>query len=202
MIIYGSKGKQLAKELLPDNCPHCGTPHSITMYVFQNYAHIFWIPFFPIEKRVVTECAHCKQVLKPKQMPSYFQPYYENLKSRSRIPVWMFSGLGLIGLLIVIGFVSESMKSQKVAKLIQSPRAGDVFEVKTNADKYTLFKISGVQGDSVLVQFNNYETDAESGVDQIRDKGDTAFSQNVFSILKGELKTMEEKGQILDIDRE
>ena len=74
--------------------------------------------------------------------------------------------------------------------------------MKTNADKYTLFKISGVQGDSVLVQFNNYETDAESGVDQIRDKGDTAFSQNVFSILKGDLKTMEEKGQILDIDRE
>ena len=201
MIIYGSKGKELAKETLADKCPHCGTSHSVTMYIFQRYGHVFWIPFFPLEKKVFTQCDNCKQVLQPGQMPTYFRPYYENLKSRSKAPLWMFSGLLLVGLGIVFGVVSENMKSRKVAQLIRSPQAGDVLEVKTNSEHYTLFKIDGVQGDSVFIHFNNYETDLESGMDQIRDKGDTAFSQEISSMSKADLQKMEEKGQVLDIDR-
>jgi zinc-ribbon family len=87
MIIYGSKAKQLAKEALIDQCPNCKTQSSVELYIFQKYAHVFWIPFFPLAKTAVTQCTNCKQVLKQKEMPSTFQMSYENLKHQTKTPI-------------------------------------------------------------------------------------------------------------------
>src|SRR6185369_8201835 len=100
MIVYGRKATQIAKELIVEKCPNCGTMNSVELYVFQKYAHVFWIPFFPIGKTAVSQCAHCKQSLKLKEMPLELRTAYDHVKQQAKTPIWTFSGLALVVVLI------------------------------------------------------------------------------------------------------
>lgn len=201
MIIYGTKSKELAKQVLTDKCPNCGRQNSIELYVFQKYAHVFWIPVFPMGKSAISQCDHCKQVLKEKQMPSTLLSSYTTLKGQSKTPVWTFAGLALIIVLVAFAFVSEKNKNEKNAKLILSPQSGDILEIKTEDLQYTLYKVDGLNGDSVLIRVNNYETNKVTGLNDLKKKGESAYSEDLFSIHKKELKEMLDKGEIMDIDR-
>lgn len=201
MIVYGSKAKQLAKEIIIEKCPNCGKQNSTELYIFQRYAHVFWIPFFPMGKTAVSQCDHCKQVFKLKEMPSSVKSSYENLKLQTKTPIWTFSGLALVAILISIGVVSAQKNDEKNAKLILSPQSGDVFEVKTEDNQYTLFKVDNVKGDSIFLRVNEYETNKISGLNDLKRKGDKAYSEETFPVLKSELKEMLGKGEIIDIER-
>ena len=171
------------------------------MHVFQKYAHVFWIPFFPMGKTGVSQCDHCKQVLKLKEMPASLTASYDNLKSQTKTPIWMFSGLALVAVLITIGVINDKKKDEKNAQLILTPQSGDIFEIKTKDNQYTLYKIDQIQGDSVFVRVNNYETNKATGIDDLKKKGDNAYSEEVLGLSKSELKVMLDKGEIIDVDR-
>jgi hypothetical protein len=201
MIVYGSKSTQLLKETLIDRCPNCGTPNSIEMHVFQKYAHVFWIPFFPIGKTAISQCGHCKQVLKLKEMPASLKTDYENLKVQTKTPVWTFAGAALLVIAITLGVISDRKNDEKNAALILTPKAGDIFEVKTKASQYTLYKVSVIEGDSAIIRINNFETNKISGLADLKSKGDTAYAEDEFAFSKRQLKTMLDNGEIIDIDR-
>jgi len=201
MIIYGSRSKLLATELLQESCPHCGANNRTQLYVFQKYAHIFWIPLFPIGRMTVSQCTNCKKVSKEKELSSAAHLTADNLKTQSKTPIWTFSGLAVIAALIVFVVITERNKNERNAKLILAPQSGDIFEVKTKEQQYTLYKVENVQGDSVFVKINNYETNKESGIADIKQKGEAAFSEELFSIHKKDLNEMYTKGEIINIDR-
>lgn len=96
MIIYGSKAKEVASETVSDKCQNCGAQDKIELHVFQKYAHIFWIPLFPTGKTGVSQCHHCKQVLKLKEMPASLRTSYNTIRAKGKTPAWMFSGLAII----------------------------------------------------------------------------------------------------------
>jgi hypothetical protein len=198
MIVYGSRSKELAKDILTDLCPNCGKQNSIDMHVFQKYAHVFWIPIFPMGKTGVCQCDHCKQVLSLKEMPASLVISYNNLKEKAKTPIWMFSGLALLAILITIGIISGKKNDEKNAKLILSPKAGDIFEIKVSDNQYTLYKVNEVLGDSVFVQINDYETNKVTGLNDLKKE---AYSEEVMGFSKAELKQMLEKGEIIDIER-
>ena len=201
MIIYGSRSKQLTKEILTDKCPNCGSQNSTELYIFQKYAHVFWIPFFPMGKTAVSQCDHCKKVLKLKEMPAGYTSSYENFKSQLKTPIWTFTGLVLLVVLISAAVVSDRQKNELNAKLILTPQSGDVFEIKTKESQYTLYKVDNIQGDSVFVRVNEYEASKISGLRSLKEKGDSTYSQELFVYTKSELKMMLEKGEIIDIDK-
>jgi hypothetical protein len=198
MIVYGSRSKELAKDILTDQCPNCGKQNSIDMHVFQKYAHVFWIPIFPMGKTGVCQCDHCKQVLTLKEMPASLVISYNNLKEKAKTPIWMFSGLALLAVLITIGIISGKKNDEKNAKFILSPKAGDIFEIKVSDNQYTLYKVNEVLGDSVFVQINDYETNKVTGLNDLKKE---AYSEEVLGFSKAELKQMLEKGEIIDIER-
>jgi len=198
MIVYGSRSKELAKDILTDQCPNCGKQNSIDMHVFQKYAHVFWIPFFPMGKTGVSQCDHCKQVLSLKEMPASLVISYENLKAKAKTPIWMFSGIAVLAILITIGFISDKQNDEENARLILMPQAGDVFEIKLGRKNYTLYKVAQVEGDSVFVQLNNYETNKVSGLNELKKE---TYSEEVLGFSKTELKQMLERGEIIDIER-
>jgi hypothetical protein len=201
MLVYGTRSKLLAKELVTDKCPNCGTQNSTEIHVFQKWAHVFWIPFFPIGKVAASECGHCKQVLKEKEMTSSMQTVLQDVKSRSKTPIWTFSGLALLAVLIVVGVINDKKKDEKIAKLILAPLAGDVFEMKTPESQYTLYKVAAIQGDSVMIRPNNMETNKPSGLTKIKAQGDAGYAEETFSVSKAELKSWFDKGEIIDIER-
>jgi hypothetical protein len=201
MIVYGTKAKQLAKEALTDKCPNCGTQNSLDMYVFQKYAHLFWIPFIPIGKTGVSQCNHCKQVLKQKEMPVQLKAAYDNVKAQTKTPVWTFAGLALVVVLITSAIVSDKNKSAQNAKLIEAPHKGDVFEVRTPDRQYTLIKVEEVRSDTIYVREHIYTTNKISGLYDLKRKGDTGYLEEVTVFDKKELKSMFDKGDIINIIR-
>jgi len=201
MIVYGTRSKLLARELVTDKCTHCGTQNSTEIHVYQKWAHVFWIPFFPIGKSSASQCAHCKQVLKEKEMTSSMQSVLQDVKSKSKTPIWTFSGLALLAVLITWGVMNEKQKDEKIAKLILTPQAGDVFEIKTPESQYTLYKVASIQGDSVTIRPNNMETNKPSGLSKIKSQGDAGYAEETFSVTKAELKSWFDKGEILDVER-
>jgi hypothetical protein len=200
MIVYGKKVKALVSEDIMDKCPNCGTTNSVTLTIYQKYAHIFWIPFIPTGKTPETVCTHCKQVLSKKQFTLAIAEYYETLKTTSKTPVWTFSGLFLLA--VFIGFIVVEGKQSKVenATYIAAPQKGDIYEVKSDGH-YTLYKVDQIVKDSVFVLVNQYETDKITGLTALKKKGDEAYNTDALMILKADLKTMLDTGEIIDIDR-
>lgn len=113
----------------------------------------------------------------------------------------MFVGTALIVLVVIMSAFEGIKRAKQNAALILAPKAGDIFEIKTKDLNYTLYKVSSVNGDSVFVQPNLYETDRSSGISSIKSKGDAAFAEEESLIMKPELKQMLDKGDIRDIDR-
>jgi len=201
MIIYGTKAKLLKAEITSDICPNCNTTNSIQMNVFQRWAHIFWIPFFPIGKTGVSQCLHCRQVLKLKEMPASLKLSYDNIKSQTTIPVWTFAGCFLIVIGSIFFYISEKQKAKKVNQWVLSPQKNDIFHIKLKNDHYTLYRVNKVSGDSVYLALNKYESDREDGLDDIAAKGDTAYDNAQQGIAKPFLVEMAKEGAILDIER-
>ena len=201
MIIYGTKAKLLKAAITSDICPNCNTTNSIQINVFQRWAHIFWIPFFPIGKTGVSQCLHCRQVLKLKEMPASLKLSYDNIKSQTTIPVWTFAGCFLIVIGSIFFYISEKQKAKKVNQWVLSPQKNDVFHIKLKNDHYTLYKVNKVSGDSVYLALNKYESDREEGLDDIAAKGDTAYDNAQQGIAKPFLVEMAKEGAILDIER-
>jgi hypothetical protein len=200
MIIYGSRATQLVKEGLSDKCPHCGS-YSLQLYIFQRYAHVFWIPMFPIGKIGVAECTSCKKTWKKKEFSDTTRLSYQNLKSQAKTPAWTFTGLGVLAVIIGITIYSEQKKKEKSGKLILAPVAGDVFEIKLNDGQYTLYKVNDVRSDSVFVNLSEYETNMESGFGDLKNKGESAFSAVSIGLTKKQLKEMFDKGEIINVER-
>ena len=121
MIIYGTKAKQLATENIIDRCPKCSSQNTLSMYVYQQYAHVFWIPFFPIRKVGAVACSHCKGVLNHKELPENLKDSYRTVRSQVKTPPWMFAGLALLAVFISAVIVSVKQDDARNAAYLSAP---------------------------------------------------------------------------------
>ncbi len=113
--------------------------------------------------------------------------------------VWIFSGLLLlITSIIYFAFCCNPSKSENTV-YIEAPKKGDIYEVK-NEGHYSLYKVDQVINDSVFVLVNEYEIDRLTGMMSVK-KGDEAYSTEALMILKTDLKTMLDTGEILNVYR-
>lgn len=200
MIIYGSRATQLAKETISDPCPQCQSSNTLDLYVFQRYAHIFWIPFFPVGKTGACQCAHCKQVLKLREMPSPLRSAYTALADQKKAPVWTFAGIALIGVLIIGSLTQSGRHDARTSALVKAPRAGDILEVKKSAGVYTLYKIAEVRPDSVAVLPLLYSVDNPSGLSKL-ESGSYNYAAEAKMYSRENLSVLLHAGEILDVIR-
>jgi len=98
IFIYGTRAKTIATRQLDHVvCKHCGEPQSIYGNVVSRHVHFFRIPLFPLGKEGYSLCTHCKQTLDEERMPVNYREAIHRLKSDSKLPVWQFTGLLLLG---------------------------------------------------------------------------------------------------------
>jgi antitoxin component YwqK of YwqJK toxin-antitoxin module len=99
MIIYGTGEKKLAsQQTTKARCPQCGK-QEITFHFFKKYAHLFWIPAFPIGSRQLAYCESCGASYQ-ESIPASLRLDLENAKSRTSYPFYLFSGSALVVLAI------------------------------------------------------------------------------------------------------
>jgi hypothetical protein len=186
MIIYGSRNKELASEQILEKCPDCGTQNSIDMHVFQKYGHIFWLPMFPLGMHGVSQCDHCKVVHKNNKMPQNLRLAYYNVRAKAKTPIWMFSGLALLGLLIVYGIYGSNKDDERNKQLIVNLKPNDILQLKV-PEGYTNAKITAVRGDSVFYKYNEFVVNKRSGLYKINNEGNS-FSEEEEGATKKEME--------------
>jgi hypothetical protein len=200
MIVYGTRATLVKSEYLFESCANCHTANSMQMSVFQRYAHVFWVPLFPIGKTGVSVCSNCRQVLNLQQMPPSLKMSYDNLKTGTKIPIWHFVGtFGIICIVIAL-FISDKQKGEKISKYILAPKKGDILEVKVKDSVYTLYKVNEIAGDTVFFYANKYQTNMEDDLSNLFLK--EFATDSVYGISKANLADMNKKGEIIDIDRQ
>lgn len=198
MIVYGWKATSIGAAHPMDKCEHCGQQNGMEMHVFQKYFHVFWIPFFPIGKTGVSQCNHCKQVLKPNEMKGNTKLNYENLKQTSKSPLWVWSGGAVIAAFVIFAMSQSGRWAKEKAERVAHLKPNDIIEMKLNTGKYTIFKVDQVIGDTVYLFQNQYEADRHSGIRDLKRK---PYYDTADAFLQMEIDSMFKKGEILDVDR-
>ncbi|MCC6461709.1 MAG: hypothetical protein IT260_14640 [Saprospiraceae bacterium] len=200
MIFYGKKGSVLRTEQLTGlSCPNCTSKDALYCAVAGSYAHIYWIPFFPLGKTLVSQCTHCKQVLEEKDMPHDLREHCQYLKQETKTPIWYFSGIAVIAVLIVIGSISSKASDKENQARLAAPLAGDRYEIKTQSGDYTVIRITRIAGDTVFFNPNQYSVNKIRGLNDL-DKAEN-FLEEEYGILRADLNDMSKKGKIIDINR-
>ena len=201
MIIYGSRAVHVKSEQSKTlTCANCATKGSIILSVFRRHAHVFWIPLFPLWKIGVSECSSCKHVVEKKNMPQDMRQEYNVLKETSRGPIWQFSGLIIICILMATVFWNGSENSKLEKQYIIAPEVGDVYRYKMDEeDGYSTLKVIKVTTDSVFVSPNMYLSEKRSKVYKIEKEGN--YSEESYGISREEIRNMYVNSIIYHISR-
>ena len=201
MIFYGTRASNLKNGQITNvDCPNCQTNTSMIYSVFGKYAHIYWIPFFPISKLTVTECTSCKKTYDYKELPQPIQTKIDREKEKdvAKTPIWMFSGLILIGVLVAFGAYSSGETEKKEAEYLKAPKIGDIYRFESTAGYYSTMKVESVLKDSLHVYVNEMEVSKQSGISDI-DKPENYKELYGYSI--EEIREMYKDKKIYEIDR-
>ena len=201
MIFYGTKASTIKNgQIINVDCPNCETNSSMIYSVFGKYAHIYWIPLFPIKKITVTECNNCKKTFEYKELPQAIQTKLDREKEKdgAKTPIWMFSGLFIIATLVAFGIYSSGETEKKEAEYLKAPKVGDIYRFESNPGFYSTMKVESVLKDSLHVFINKVETNKTSGVDDI-DKPEN-YSE-IYGYSKAEIIKMYKDKEIYEINR-
>ena len=168
MIFYGSNSSRLKDGRLNNvTCPNCNEQTSMNYSVFGKYAYIYWIPIFPLGKVNVLECNNCKRTFKLKELPEQIKHKFE-LEKHKGIPLKHFSGLAIIGALLLWLFYANARDKALEADYIKAPKVGDIYSTKSSSfNRFTTMKVSEITADSIYMILNDYETDKKSGISEI-----------------------------------
>lgn len=198
MLIYGHNSKHAATYQIQGKCPNCDDEQATELSVFVKYGHLFWIPFFPLGKLGFTRCSACGLEADKDQMSYEALKTFNEVRETLRPPIWMFSGLALVFICIIIGLVFDMQDNARYAEYVQNPQNGDFYEIKLDRDKYTLYKVKEVAGDSVFLHMNQYISTGEERLDELYAKD---FTLGAFGLHKSTLKKMLDNGDILRVER-
>ncbi len=200
MIIFGSRAAHVGtKSLKNSTCPSCGQQGTLNLSIFRKHAHIFWIPMFPYSKKGVTQCSHCKHVMEKKQMPERIRLEYDKFKSEAKGRIWQFSGLLLVGVLVVFGFFQNKQDEQNEQAYLNAPQRGDVYYQKLDNGHYTTMRVTELDRDSIILELNAYEIDKISQVYKI--EKDENYDSEKYAVHKADLMDMYESDEIYRIRR-
>ncbi len=201
MIIYGTKPvhlKTVENKII--KCANCEKQGQMAFSYFSSHFHVFWIPVFPYTRKGFSSCTNCGEELKPKRMPEHIRRAYKETKKDTKLPIWQFSGLILVT--VLIGFLIYQSKADDAtyAEYMTSPRSGDVYRYKLGYDEYSTLKIAEITEDSIYLIPNEYVTNKRSGISEI--DTDANYGQLMYGYSRDEIERMFKDEEIYQIDRE
>lgn len=213
MIVFGTRGKAIAGPRKQGvACESCGKDEHATYGVLR-YFHIFWIPVFPTMKQAAMECAHCKKVLRGKEVPERVRrEVAEKVFTRGR--VWpMFTGLAVAAVLAASAAWAGVEQSRRESGWLAAPAVGDLYVVKLarfadGADPrypYGVLRVTGVAGSRLELQVGRYGYTQGSGADKAitsgQVRGSDYFAAKPLGLDAQELGSLKASGVIYTVKR-
>lgn len=181
-MIYGSKARAIWTGQEPTDvaCGSCGGK-TLRPRVFQRYFHIFWIPFFPIGKKVFFECARCKQTIEPKEGPAALVPLARKAKAAAKTPKYLFLGLAALVVLVGVAKFQSWAETRHSKAWAASPAVGDLYvldvtkvlpAMEKDTFKYVVARVDKVSSEEVEIVFGSYGYAFPTGAEKAIKKGE------------------------------
>lgn len=202
MIFYGWKPVVIGTQLVKNyKCSSCDEVDTTYLSIYSTHFHIFWIPVFPFNKKSISVCGNCDFEYSKKDMPNNISSAQEMMSMNTKIPKWQFSGLAIIGAVILWSMYGSSEDKKENFALVHSPEVGDVYEYKEEEEehKYSIMRIYEISEDSLWFQLNNYEVDKRNSTDELN--VDSCFSDYYIQHSKEKIDSMLHDGTIMDVLR-
>jgi hypothetical protein len=130
-------------------------------------------------------------------MPQAVKTSYKDLINETRIPIWNFIGIVIIGVMVAYGSYASGETAKQEAAYFDNPAKGDLYEIKVDGN-YTTFRIEAVSGDSLLVAWNTYEVTKATGLTQI--EKDENYAESVM-MSRAEVSELKKANNIYHIYR-
>ncbi|MBK5209749.1 MAG: hypothetical protein JJE44_09635 [Flavobacteriaceae bacterium] len=108
MILFGKK-QHLLKHKTPKEiiCPKCNSANSTKVSVIGIYKHFIHIPYLSQGKSGASICTNCNETFSLQNMPNSIKLAYYELKESAKAPLWFYSGLIGIKVLVLIKIFSR-----------------------------------------------------------------------------------------------
>lgn len=201
MVVYGWNSKLLKEAPFNGHqCTSCGS-QSAHIVVIASYFHIFWIPLFPYKKILRIICDDCQHNNKPKEVSEEVKVLAKQLKSKVKFPIYMFSGVGIIALLISYFTVQGFIENKDFEKYLNEPQANDIYHLYNSDEeteyKYYLWKVVDVNEDSVNVSPNSFQYNYKPTELESKD----GFYDIYYTVHKNQLKELFETNVIRKVQR-
>lgn len=117
------------------SCPKCHDIGEMYLWGYTKYLHIYWIlPMWNIGKKVKVGCDSCDETFSLKKVNGVSKAEVEAVKAQIRRPIWHFTGLIIISLLIlfiVYAFISGHFNDKA---RFNHPQVNDIYII--NGDKW------------------------------------------------------------------
>lgn len=202
IFLFGSRAGHLKTLKISEPCRACKATNSVELIVYQRFAHIFWIPIFPTRKVFTSQCFRCKDSLLEEGVKSSYPQTYRDAKKRLWVPVWSFSGIILVGSIVLLISILSYIRDIKEQFMIQSPESGDIYKYRSKDGAYSLLKVSEVRGDTIYIFSNSYSTNDVMSMRRLLRQSHFNFSKESSPWLRSDLIQMFENGEIITIERE
>lgn len=200
MIVYGTKGAHLKSAKVNGiKCNNCNEQTTHNISVFGKYFYVYWIPLFPLGKKVISECNNCKVTYERKAMNDQLKLAADNVKRDTKTPLTYWIGSLIIAALIAFIIYSGNQHKKDVATYITSPMVNDIIDYKSSEDNYSTLKITKVTNDSVFVVANIMEIARQSKLYKIDD--DENYNAERFGLSLTEYQEAFKTKKFLDVDR-
>ena len=108
-MIFSGKKTSILKTNISKNivCPKCKSKKTTKISIIGTYKHLLQIPFLSGSKSGTSNCIKCNQSYLLKNMPDQAKLAYYELKETTKTPIWFYSGLIVIKILVLIKIFSK-----------------------------------------------------------------------------------------------
>lgn len=182
-------------------CPECNTSTTFTYRVLRRYTHLTFVPLFPVDTIIETQCNNCNCIFDYGNLPENVRTIMQQRESQNqfRTPIWMFSGT-----IILIGFLTYSGYNYFIAKdqtseWIENPTVGDIYDLKFSNGYYSTLRIEKATNDSIFITANDYQVGMFYETSDIDKPENYTLKKERYS--KSDLKKLYAEGEIISIKR-
>ena len=106
-VIYGTHSKPIEIDEILMKCASCEVHTWHDLMVSSKYLHVYGIPVCPIEKNADTICKKCGLKLYGRSFNKETIPNYNDVKSKFRHPIYVYTLSLIIVILILTSIVSS-----------------------------------------------------------------------------------------------
>lgn len=189
MIIWGFSTKEIGTKRTQGNCPSCSLP-SLVIVGSQCVFDLFWIPIIPLKKSTCIRCQSCETTYVHE--PSADEAAIQN--SGFKTPWWSFSGLFIIIVLIIFGYMSDASTKKEHDAFKENPTLGTYFTFKNVGDDYkktpyVFGEIVSLEEDKIILRLSHYAYSKNS----MASKGARAAKINPKNLLDLDVFEMQKK---------